>query len=119
LRGRFFLAGIHGAAARGLEFMFSVCSFVAMTVFLRKQRAQDVIEGRTPHDWKDDDYAVIDGLQFGRIYKSKLPAGDRWCWFLKGVVTAIPPSIRGSGACETLDQAKAEIVAEYRKVRGG
>jgi hypothetical protein len=108
--------GIKPAGTAALEFPFSLCSHAAMTVFLRSQRAQAIFEGREPSTERDDDYAVIDGIRFGRIYKSKLPAGDRWCWFLNGAVTAIPPGIRGSGACETLDQAKAEIVAEYGKV---
>jgi hypothetical protein len=32
----------------------------AMTLVLRKQKAQDRIEGREPLDWADDDYAVVD-----------------------------------------------------------
>ena len=31
-----------------------------MTMLLRKQNAQDRIEGRDPFGWNDDDYAVVD-----------------------------------------------------------
>ena len=88
-----------------------------MTVFFRKQRAQDIIEGRAPGDHREDDYAVVDGILFGRIYKDKMPVGERWRWFLNGEVRAIPPGIQASGDADTLEQAKAEIAAEYRKLR--
>jgi hypothetical protein len=88
-----------------------------MTVFLRRQRAHDVIEGREPLDWKDDDYAVVDGTLIGRIYKEQLPAGEKWRWFLNGALVTMPPGIQSSGTADTLEQAKAEIVAQYRQVR--
>ena len=49
-----------------------------MTLLLRKQRAQDRVEGREPLDWSDDDYAVVDDTVIGRIYKERVPAGVRW-----------------------------------------
>ena len=40
-----------------------------MTLILRKQHAQDRIEGREPPpDWSDDGYAVVDETLVGRIY---------------------------------------------------
>src|SRR5713101_5333106 len=61
-----------------------------MTLLLRKQRAQDRVEGREPLDWSDDDYAVVDDTVIGRIYKERVPAGEKWRWFLQ-VVPAPPP----------------------------
>lgn len=40
-----------------------------MTYLLRRMRAQDRIEGREPLDWDENDYAVVDDVQFGRIYQ--------------------------------------------------
>jgi hypothetical protein len=53
-------------------------------------------------DWQDDDYAVIDGnAKIGRIYRTQIPAGDRWMWFLQ--ITGAP----ANGATDTLDEAKS------------
>ena len=44
---------------------------------LRKQNAQERIEGREPFSWKDADYAVLDDeTRIGRIYREQLPAGE-------------------------------------------
>jgi hypothetical protein len=85
-----------------------------VTLILRKQRAQEMIEGRERViDWQDDDYAVIDGnASIGRIYRTQIPAGDRWMWFLQ--ITGSP----ANGATDTLDEAKAAIKAAYHRVRG-
>jgi hypothetical protein len=88
-----------------------------MTLLLRKQRAQDRIEGRDPFGWKEDDYAVVDETRIGRIYKEQLPAGEKWRWFLNGALLAIPPGIQASGSADTLEQAKAEIAAQYAAAR--
>jgi hypothetical protein len=77
----------------------------AMTLLLRKQNAQDRIEGRVPFGWKEDDYAVVDETRIGRIYKGQLPAGEKWCWFLNGAFVAIPPGIQPSGSVDTLEQS--------------
>jgi hypothetical protein len=55
-----------------------------MTTLLRTQRAQERIEGRKPViDWSGDDYAVLAGeIRIGRIYRTQLPAGVKWRWFL-------------------------------------
>lgn len=86
-----------------------------MTLLLRKQRHQELIEGRKPViDWKDDDYAVLDdGTRIGRIYRERLPAGERWRWFIQ-VMGAPPPN---NGMRDTLDEAKAAIKAKYEAVR--
>jgi hypothetical protein len=84
-----------------------------MTLFLRKQRAHDVIEGRAKViDWPDDDYAVIDGLKIGRIYRSNTPGGT-WQWFLQ-FPDPLPPGAN-SGMVDTLDEAKAAIAERYRE----
>jgi hypothetical protein len=57
----------------------------SMTLLLRKQNAQDRIEGRKPFGWKDTDYAVLDDeTRIGRMYLEQMPAGAKWCWFLHG-----------------------------------
>src|SRR5258707_8803520 len=82
----------------------------AMTLLLRRQNAQDRHEGREPFGWKDDDYAVLDDeTVIGRIYRERLPTGDKWCWFLQ-VMGAPPPN---RGIADTLDEAKAGIAASY------
>ena len=83
-----------------------------MTLLLRRQNAQDRIEGRQPLPWKHDDFAVLDDeTRIGRIYKEKLPTGDKWCWFLQ--VMGAPPPNRGTA--DTLDEAKAEIAEAYAR----
>ena len=84
-----------------------------MTLLLRKQNAQDRIEGRQPFGWKDDDYAVLDDeRRIVRMYREQLPAGLRWMWFLH--VTGASPK---NGIADTLDEAKAAIAARYEAVR--
>ena len=61
-----------------------------MTLLLRKQRAQDRIKGRYSFDWGEDDYAVVDETQIGRIYKERVPAGVKWLWFLQVVEAPLP-----------------------------
>ena len=65
-----------------------------MTMLLRKQNAQDRIEGPEPFGWQDHDFAVLDGeTRIGRMYREQLPAGAKWCWFLQ--VTGAPPPKSG------------------------
>src|SRR6266404_8375520 len=50
-----------------------------MTLLLRKQRAQDRIEGREPGNWAEDDYAVVDetlGFKLGRCITQTVYAGS-------------------------------------------
>ncbi len=50
-----------------------------MTLILRKQHAQDRIEGREPPpDWSDDDYAVVDETLVGRIYRQQVQGDIKW-----------------------------------------
>jgi hypothetical protein len=89
-----------------------------MTIFLRKQRAQAVIEGRqSPEMWDDNDYAVVDGFVVGRIYRERLPAGERWRWFLNG--PGLPRGVQAAGDSDTSDEAKAEIADRYLRAKGG
>jgi hypothetical protein len=83
-----------------------------MTLVLRKQRAQDRIEGREPLDWADDDYAVVDETMIGRIYRQGDP---KWRWFLE---TAPAPS-PNKGMADTLDGAKAALAERYDEVKRG
>jgi hypothetical protein len=56
-----------------------------MTLILRKQHAQDRIEERQPPpDWTDDDYAVVDEMLVGRIYRQQMQGDIKlrrlwWC----------------------------------------
>ena len=85
-----------------------------MTLLLRRQNAQDRIEGRAPFGWRDDDYAVLDNeTRIGRMYVESLPAGVRWRWFLHIMGAPLP----NSGAADTLDEAKGAIAARYEAVR--
>ena len=62
-----------------------------MTLLLRRQNAQDRIEGRKPFGWKDTDYAVLDDeTRVGRMYLEQLPEGAKWCWFLQ--MMGAPPT---------------------------
>ena len=83
----------------------------AVTLLLRRQNAQDRIEGRETFGWKDDDYAILDDeRRIGRMYREQLPAGLKWRWFLH-VMGASP----NSGTADTLDEAKAEIAEAYAR----
>jgi hypothetical protein len=54
-----------------------------MTRVLRKQHAQESIEGQEPPpDWSDDDYAVVDEGLVGRIYRQQVQGDIKWLWFL-------------------------------------
>ncbi len=87
----------------------------AMTLVLRKQRAQDRIEGREPLDWGENDYAVIDETKIGRIYRQQIQRDLKWLWFLQ-VVSAPPPN---QGIADTLDEAKAALAKRYEEVKHG
>ena len=80
-----------------------------MTIILRTQGEQERIEGLAPVvPWRDDDYAVLDDeIMIGRIYRTQLPAGNKWMWFLQ--ITGAPKPNRG--AADSLDEAKAKLAA--------
>ena len=85
-------------------------------LLLRKQRAQERIEGRPQLvEWNDDDFAVVDGeTRVGRIRREQLPGGVRWLWFMQTAPVAPPPN---SGSADTLDEAKAAIRARYESIQ--
>ncbi len=63
-----------------------------MTLILRKQHAEERIEGREPPpDWSDDDYAVVDETLVGRIYRQPLQGDLKWLWFLQTVPAGPEP----------------------------
>ena len=81
-----------------------------MTLLLRKQNAQDRIEGRKPFGWEDTDYAVLDDeTRIGRMYLEQMPAGAKWCRFLQ-VMVASPPNC---GVADTLVEAKTALTILY------
>jgi len=85
-----------------------------MTLILRKQHAQDRIEGlEPPLDWSEDDYAVVDETLVGRIYRQQVEGDIKWLWFLQ---TAPPPN---QGIADTLEEAKAALAARYEQVKRG
>ena len=85
-----------------------------MTIILRKQHAQDHIEGgEPPPDWSDDDYAVVDETLIGRIYRQPVQGDIKWLWFLQ-VASAPPPN---QGIADTLEEAKAALAARYGQIR--
>jgi len=68
-----------------------------MTLILRKQHAQDRIEGQEPPpDWSDDDYAVVDETLVGRIYRQP---------------------VQGGGIADTLEEARAALAARFEQFK--
>jgi hypothetical protein len=87
-----------------------------MTLMLRKQHAQDRIEGQEPPpDWSDNDYAVVDETLVGRIYRQQVEGDLKWLWFLQ-TVPAPPPN---QGIADTLEEAKAALAARYEQIKRG
>jgi hypothetical protein len=86
-----------------------------MTLLVRKQHTQDRIEGLDSFDWGEDDYAVIDETQIGRVYKERVPGGVKWLWFLQVEEAPLP----NKGIADTLDEAKAALTKRYEEVRRG
>lgn len=87
-----------------------------MRLLLRKQSLQSKLIGSTA-EWKDDDYAVLDGEEvIGRIYKiDGGPQDDQWKWSLNhhkfykdrrsGIVL--------QAIAQSRDAAMAELKGEY------
>jgi hypothetical protein len=87
-----------------------------MTIFLRRMRAHDVIEGKEPGPWGNDDYAVVEGTLIGRIYADRVPGGEmKWRWFLQSGPVVPPPN---SGEADTLEKAKAALAVRHRQLGG-
>jgi len=85
-----------------------------MTLILRKQHAQDRIEGQEPPpDWSDDDYAVVDETLVGRIYRQPVQGDLKWLWFLQ-TVPAPPPN---QGIADTLEEARAALAARFEQLK--
>jgi len=86
-----------------------------MPLILRTQRRHEAIEGREPLiEWNEHDYAVADGdRRIGRIYRTQLPAGEKWLWFLQ----ITPAPLPNSGSTDTLDEAKVAIKSAYERIR--
>ena len=87
-----------------------------MTLLLRKQGAQERIEGQEPPlDWSEDDYAVVDETLIGRSYKLQVEGELKWLWFLQ----VVPAPAPNQGMADTLDEAKAALAKRYQVVKGG
>ena len=87
-----------------------------MTLVLRKQSAEDRIEGRDPPpDWSDDDYAVVNEELVGRIYRQQVQGDIKWLWFLQRA----PASLPNQGIADTLDEAKTALTSRYEQVKRG
>ena len=87
-----------------------------MTLVLRKQGAEDRIEGREPPpDWSDDDYVVVDEKLVGRIYRQQVQGDIKWLWFLQTVPAPVP----NQGIADTLEEARAALAARYEQVKRG
>ena len=58
-------------------------------------------------DWGEDDYAVIDETQIGRIYKERVPGGVKWLWLQARVAAAMGPNqLSKAGRLERAPRAK-------------
>jgi hypothetical protein len=86
-----------------------------MTLVLRKQHAQERIEEQEPPpDWSDDDYAVVDEMLVGRIYRQQVQGDIKWLWFLH-----VPAPAPNQGIADTLEEARAALAARYEQVKRG
>jgi hypothetical protein len=74
---------------------------------------------RTWPDTDRDDYVIrCEGLDVGRVYRSRLPDGERFVWsiYMNGHVNEIA-GVAISGATETLDEAGAQFKRSYERMR--
>jgi hypothetical protein len=79
-----------------------------MTLVLRKQRAEDRIEGREPPpDWSHNDYAVVDEKVVGGRRKMISSGCGFWRY------QRLPQSIA------TLEETTAALTAQYEQVKRG
>ena len=87
-----------------------------MTLILRKQHAQDRIEGlEPPLDWSEDDYAVVDETLIGRIHRQPVQGDLKWLWFLQTGPAPLP----NQGVADTLQEARAALATRYEQIRRG
>ena len=70
-----------------------------------------------PHE-RDDYVLRCEGLDVGRVYLTRVPAGDRWLWtiFMNGHVPQIP-NVPISGLAVTLDEAASQFKQSYEAMR--
>src|SRR5712691_10353278 len=71
-----------------------------MILLLRKSSAQARIEGWDPRNRSDHDYAVVEDMIVGRIYREMILGKPKWRWFLQQIPEAgpgrpIPPPNQG------------------------
>ena len=86
----------------------------AMTLLLRKTRAQAVISGWNPDIWGEDDWCILDGATVvGRIYAETFNGALRWLWFLQ----TVPEPLPNQGMTGSLEEAKTAFKARYAEVR--
>jgi hypothetical protein len=95
-----------------------------MTLLLRKSSAQARIDGLDPRPWAngEDDYAVVEDIIVGRIYREIILGKPKWRWFLRHIPEAgpgkpIPPP--NQGMADSLDEAKEALKQRYEQVRRG
>jgi len=87
----------------------------ALTLLLRKTKAQAVISGWNPDIWREADWCILDADRVvGRIYSETFNAELRWMWFLQ-TVPAPPPN---QGMAASLEDAKAVFKRRYLEVKG-
>ena len=69
-------------------------------------------------DERDDDVIRCEGLDVGRVYLTRVPAGDRWLWtiFMNGHVPVVP-NVPISGLAVTLDEAASQLKQSYEAMR--
>jgi hypothetical protein len=89
-----------------------------VTIFLRKMQAHDVIEGRKPGAWGEDDYAVVEGTLIGRIYLDRKP-GDamKWRWFYQTRGRPAPPP--NAGEAEPTTRQKRRSLSDIARAIEG
>ena len=74
---------------------------------------------RTWPDTDREDYVIrCEGLDVGRVYRTRLPHGDRFVWtiYMNGHVPQVD-GVPVSGATETLDEAGAQFKRSYEWMR--
>ena len=75
--------------------------------------------GRTWPDTDRDDYVIrCDGHDVGRVYKTRVPEGDRWqrSIYIIGSITRVP-GVPISGLAPDLDAAATAFKLAYERMR--
>jgi hypothetical protein len=66
-----------------------------------------------PTIWDEDDYAILDEAQVGRLYTKRIHGEMKWVWCVQ-TDPAPPPN---TGIADTLDDAKAAFKKRYEEVK--